>query len=97
MLIQLMAIVSSLKKKPLYFHIVDLRITTDSYYFYLQQCVLFLNILLRYNALFTYTSKNTSLITDIIFSAFLMPDKNLGLFECPADMWSVLCEDHLSS
>ena len=33
--------------------------------------VLFLNILFRYNTLFTYISKNILLITGIIFSVFL--------------------------
>jgi hypothetical protein len=59
--------------------------------------VLFLNILFRYNTLFTYISKNILLIIGIIFGVFVGPDKHLPVFECPIALWSVISEDRLSS
>jgi hypothetical protein len=59
--------------------------------------VLFLNILFKYNPLFTYTSSNILLLSGIIFSVFLGPDEHLQVFECPVAVWSVASEDRLSS
>jgi hypothetical protein len=44
--------------------------------FTLLSFIYFLNILFRYNTLFTYASKNILLITGIIHSVFLRPEKH---------------------
>jgi len=59
--------------------------------------IVLLNILFRYNTLYTYTRKNVLLIVGIIFSGFLRPVGHLKVFECPVAVWSVISEDHLSS
>ena len=41
--------------------------------------------------MFTYTTKNILLITDVILSVFLRPEKHLQIFECPVELY------HLSS
>jgi hypothetical protein len=81
--------------KRIYFisAIVDLRIRMN-YITFIYNIVLLLNILFRYNTLFTYTIKNILLI---IGSVFLGPDEHLQGFECPVAVWSVIRDHHLSS
>jgi hypothetical protein len=50
------------------------------YITFVYNTVLFLNILFRYNALFTHKSKNIMLIIGIIPSVLLQPDKQLQVF-----------------
>jgi len=45
---------------------------------------------------FTYTSRNILLITGIMFSVSLAPDKYLQVFKCLVAVWPVISEDHLS-
>jgi hypothetical protein len=59
--------------------------------------ILFPNILLRYNTLFTDRSGSILLIAGITLCVFLGPDEHLQIFEKMIAVWSVISEDHLPS
>jgi len=68
------------------------------YITFINYIVLFLNILLRNDTLFTYAIRNILLIIGIIFGVFHGPDGHLQVLECPFAGWSVvryhLCSQH---
>jgi hypothetical protein len=86
----------TLKNGKFYFCIVDIYIRIYLCYI-MDNIILFPNILLRYNTLFTDRIKSILSITGIILSVFLGPDKHLQVFESLIAVQSVTSEDHLSS
>ena len=67
------------------------------YIMFVYNIVLFLKMLFRCNALYTYTSENILWTTGTVFSASVRPDKHLQGFERRAALWSVIRLDHFSS
>ena len=67
------------------------------YIMFVYNIVLFLKMLFRCNALYTYTSENILWITCTVFSASLRPDIHLQGFGRRVALWSVIRVDHFSS
>jgi hypothetical protein len=83
------------EKMLLYFHNVLIYILECIYV--TLNIVCFLNILFRYNTLFTYINKNILLIIGIVFSVSLGPYEHLQVFERPVPLWSVISKDLLTT